>query len=169
MRKIYYLIIVCMVLSASSVSFAAGWYKTEWGMTKDEVSSAVGEGMLPSSESIANQRIDYEIKGFDVGGTRCNIKMSFPANKLSFVMVQVANPSYGEFLKLYDMLLGKYGQPSTPKNEKKMMGGGRISSAEWLTEDTIITLNYALIPIGGASDVVNVQYKPRAQAGASKL
>lgn len=169
MRNVLSAVCFLVVMLASSDAFADGWYKTKWGMTKTNAEKAVGCQFNEVSETWATKRINYELKHFDVGGKPCSIKMSFPENRLSFVMVQVEDTEYGDFISFYDMLMGKYGKPSKPKTEEKERRSVTFT-AEWITDETIIKLNYVQLFLKDEIyTTVNVQYQPRPLDGADRL
>lgn len=158
----------CILISRSA--YANGWYTTNWGMSEEQVQSAISMQLDRINEDAAGEKVTHIIQNYAIGSKDCVVKMKILSDGLSFVIVSVKNPSYSDFSELYNMLLGKYGQPVSPVQEQAMLGGGKIVKSEWISQDTTIRLNYALIGFpGGASTTVNIQYRPRIMPGSDKL
>lgn len=166
-------VIAVFVITLCGTSFAEGWYKTKWGMSTEQAEQALGEKLFPSSSKFAGETYSHKLGLFKIGNYDFEPLLSFAGGSLGKVHLRFKGAggaeAYSAFSNTKDMLVGKYGPP-VGSEKSKMMGGGEIQTEKWISEDTMITLNYYSMSLpGGASFGANITYEPRLSGGSDKL
>jgi hypothetical protein len=175
MRKILKLVLVAVsfIFLSCGVALADGWYKTKWGMSPEQAEAAIGEKFSPASAKYAGETYSHKLGPFKIGSHDFEPFLAFISGSLVRVHLRYSGvggaEAYSAFSSTKDMLVGKYGAP-VGSEKSKMMGGGEIQTEKWVSEDTMITLNYysMRLPSGGSFGA-NITYEPRISGGSDKL
>ncbi len=175
MQKITKLVLMAVVFVclACGVALADGWYKTTWGMSPEQAEEAIGEKLSLASVTYGDETYSHKLGQFKIGNYDYEPFLSFSGGSLRKVHLRYKGAggpgAYAAFSSTKDLLVGKYGAP-VGSEKSKMMGGGEIRTEKWLSEDTMITLNYYSMSLpGGGSFGANITYEPRISGGSDKL
>jgi len=141
-----------------------GWYKTKWGMTIDEIRTVLKDEI---KEIVAENRREhatdftYTIPVFNIGEFTFEVYLAFDIQKgLNEVFVRLRDGQnyYKCFLDHENAFRKKYGDPS-PSKEDFDDRNTKVKTIEWVTKDTIISLNYATL--GSSNKATYIIYQSR--------
>ena len=169
--------LAALMFVASGPSWA-GWQKTQWGMTLDEVIAA-GEGkIMRYSDGSTNATINVELglqafhqlaaaqqfKAFDID---FKAYFLFRESKLSFVNVRVDNTRNIRYLMT--LLRETYGNPVELKFEEQ--GGCKQTSASWRDQSLSNNVTYYEYLCGSdrVKSTASITYRPLREPGKSGL
>lgn len=151
------------------------WYKTKWGMSVDEVNKSLGDTIVKTKDGdgeYKNIKYQYVLPNFKIGSFSFSVYFAFKSgDRLYDIMVKKEGGDryYACFLELEDSLIKKYGKPFSVKDEDNRRFQSQMRSREWMTEDSVITLNNAAIWVDKrAHEITNIFYSAR-ESGDDKL
>jgi hypothetical protein len=156
---------------AATAKSKEGWYKTKWGMTIDEIRTALKDEVKEIvSENRREHATDftYTIPVLKIEDFIFEVYMAFDTRKrLNAVLVRLRNgQNYHKcFLDLENDTKKKFGNPSPPK-ENFDDRSSKVKTIEWITKDTIIRLNYATL--GSSNKATNIIYQSRGDTEIDK-
>ena len=126
--------------------------------------------MILYGKEVATQLFSHQVQdNISIGEYNYEVFLNFENNKLDKVTLRlVSGDAYSSYLFLGNELQKKYGSPSLGPREKKM-SAGKIMDTEWVTEDTLIQLSYALFVFQGTTQTNLIKYSSRQSASSGKL
>ena len=159
-------------VQSKEVIGGAGWYKTKWGMTPEEINAALGNKIVPVPQQDRGKydtEYQYTIPEFKIGKFSFSVYLAFKSGKgLTDVMVTKKGQSdhFACFLELEDALKKKYGSPSSVEDDVNMKKSSQFRSREWLTQSSVIKLNNITLWIDSKPHfTTNVLYSARSSGG----
>jgi len=156
---------------SSAAKSKEGWYKTKWGMTIDEIRTALKDEVkeiVPENRREHATDFTYTIPVFKIGDFTFEVYMAFDIQKgLNAVLVRLKDGQnyYKCFADHENTLRKKYGNPS-PSKEDFDDRHTKVKTIEWITKDTIIRLNYATL--GSSNKSTYIIYQSRGDTEIDK-
>ncbi|WMW65745.1 hypothetical protein [Nitratidesulfovibrio liaohensis] len=140
MRWFAVLAFLVMSLACSIQTYAGGWYKTEWGMTEDDVAKSLGIYPSPySGDPNKKSGFNYRINNYPIANKKCYVFFAIHENGLSGVGITAEDISLDDAVDFREMLVNKYGYPK--EKDREINAGSNITNkiTTWTTDDTNIT------------------------------
>ncbi|HQN74777.1 MAG TPA: hypothetical protein PK160_01935 [Bacillota bacterium] len=172
-RLIIILLSIFICLLFYSPIRAEGWGNTNWGMSIAEVEKAVNSKLILGRKGTiySHELQDYVF----IDQYKFRVSLNFSNNKLDKVLLlyvgkeKLNDDNYSAYILLLNELKKKYGAPSNGPQEKESPFGGIMESAEWVTKNMIIELNYCSMMKNGSLYITSVIYTSRQSAFSGKL